>query len=100
MNFDPDWGQFQQRLDQVKIGEFDGATEIGGRSRLDKLLETVRLPYENYLIYCEGTKVSSKKPSTPKEVFLFICTEGIITLRTDKQRKIDKMGKISRYAYI
>ena len=44
--------------------------------------------------------MSSKKPTNPKEVYLILWTEGIITLRTDKTQTINKAGKISRYAYI
>lgn len=38
---------------------FDSKTPETGRSRLDDLLEAVKVPYSDYILYCEATKVSA-----------------------------------------
>lgn len=74
---DINWSGFKAHFDRLQIGVFENRSEIDGRSRLDDLLDAVNLPYSDYCIYCEATKVN-KLPGYYKSLGLIqeaICAE-------------------------
>ena len=86
--------------------------EIGifaGKSALETLLEKAQVRYEDFILWCEATKVSTPKsinilgdnfvqqsstrPGTSKEVYLILQITGFSTLRKSDD-------KITRYSYM
>ena len=56
--FDINWSGFKAHFEKLQIGVFENRNEMDGRSRLDDLLDAVNLPYSDYCIYSEATKVN------------------------------------------
>lgn len=85
MNFLPDL-----LYDKLQLGN------VSRRTRLDEILELIRIPYEEYILYVKAVKVSSSKPAVEKEVYLVLTKNSIVTIR----RTGDTLGCVTRYSYV
>ena len=76
--------------DKLQLGN------VSRRTLLDDILDRIQIPYEEYILYVEATKVSTSKLNVKKDVFLVLTQNSIVTIR----RKGNEMGKITRYSYV